>query len=157
MKVSVKQTVAVGIAAIGVSVTLGACGGGTTISTSGGNGNTVSTATLPADWPSDVPTPQGLTLKNAVGLNTPGGRTYSGSWTGTGEAGTIYTQLSGQFTANGFTSSGAFGGASGSTGGGVSVWKKSNMTVQLTVATQDGKVVVNETAVVSSGSTPSAS
>ncbi len=43
------------------------------------------------------------------------------------------------------------GGGSGSAGGGVSVWKKGNTTIQLTVLTQDGKVIVNETAIVGSG------
>ncbi len=156
MRITRSQNIAIGFAAIGLVAVLGACGGGTTISTSGGDSNDSksgqNTATLPADWPSDVPTPTGLALKNAIALGTPEGRTFSGSWTGTGEAGAVYTEMTGKLTANGYTSSGAFdGGGSGSAGGGVSAWKKGNTTIQLVVLTQDGKVIVNETAIVGSG------
>lgn len=100
-------------------------------------------ATLPGDWPTDIPTPAGLTLVNAVRLNSPEGPTWSATYQGAGDPDAVYQATADDLRANGFTSDSAFDGGPG---GGVSTWTKGDVRVQLTVLTQDGQVGVNITA-----------
>lgn len=140
---------AVGFGLLGASVVLSACGGSTSVtgseassvpsfSISGPNGSIESGAELPANWPADVPTPTEIPLKQAVSV----GVGMNASFSGPGDIVAIQAKLAERFKQNGFTTSGAFGG--GGPSGGVSVYEKGNLKVQVTVLTQDGNVVVNE-------------
>ncbi|MEI2716384.1 MAG: hypothetical protein V9E98_05210 [Candidatus Nanopelagicales bacterium] len=97
---------------------------------------------LPEDWPTDVPTPQGLPLVNAIRLNSPEGPTWSATYQGDGDPDAVYQALSDDLRANGFTLDSGFG--EGPIGG-VSAWTKGDVRVQLTVLTQDGQAAVNIT------------
>ena len=101
-------------------------------------GDTEVTSGLPSGWPSDVPTPQGLTLKGGGG--TPQG--MSASWSGPGTAAAVQAQLDTDFKNAGFTSKNSFGGGSV---GGVTSWTKGAMTVQVVIANDGANVAVNET------------
>lgn len=101
-------------------------------------GDTEISTGLPSGWPTDVPTPQGLTLKGGGG--TPQG--MSASWSGPGTAEAVQAQLDTDFKAAGFTKENGFGG--GSTGG-VTSWTKGSMRVQVVVANDGANVAVNET------------
>ncbi len=154
--VTTKRAIVAGVGIAGLCLTLGACGGGTTISTSGGGNGTPNTATLPADWPSNVPTPTGLTLKSAVALNIESGRTWNASWAGPGDAGAVNTEMRSKFTANGWTTTNSLG--EGTSSGGISTWQSGNLTTQLTVVKQEnGDVAVNEGVVTKAGASPAAS
>ncbi|MFN8125960.1 MAG: hypothetical protein U0R64_05565 [Candidatus Nanopelagicales bacterium] len=106
------------------------------------------TATLPADWPSDVPRPQGLALVNAIRLDGADGPTWSATYQGSGDAGKVYDEITKALESNGFTPDSTFGGGPD---GGVSSWTKGDMRVQATVLVQDGQVAVNLTALKSGG------
>lgn len=106
-----------------------------------------SDARLPSDWPSDVPVPP-LPVKNAVSINTPSGPTYTVVFQGEGDPGTLFTALNEQFRTAGFASQSSFGSGPA---GGVAVWSKGAVRVQIFVATQDGKVVVSENVMIDKG------
>jgi len=103
-------------------------------------GDTEVASGLPSGWPSDVPTPSGLTLKGGGGT----AQGMSASWTGPGSVKTVQAQLDTDFKANGFTADRAFATADK---GGVTRWTKGSTTVQVLIADQNGEVVVNETVV----------
>lgn len=100
-------------------------------------------ATLPADWPSDIPTPASLTLVNAIKLDSPQGPTWSGTWQGSGDPGQVYDELADAMRAAGYTDEGGIGGTGE---GGITTWVKNGMRVQLTVLLENGQVAVNITA-----------
>lgn len=104
---------------------------------------------LPANWPSDVPVPS-LPVKKAVAVNLPSGPTFTAIFHGQGDPGATLTSLNDQFAKAGFTSRSSFG--SGSSGG-IAAWHKGNLTVQVTVTTEGGELIVSETVV----TTPNAS
>lgn len=106
------------------------------------------TATLPSDWPSDVPLPQGLTLVNAIKLDAAEGPTWSATFQGPGDAGQVYDQLTGALETNGFRPDSTFGGGPD---GGVSTWTKGALRVQATVLIENDQVAVNLTALRSGG------
>lgn len=95
---------------------------------------------LPANWPSDVPVPP-LPVEKAVTVSMPAGPTFTAIFHGQGDPGAMFTSLNEQFKKAGFTSKSSFG--SGPSGG-VAAWHKGNLTVQLTVTTQNGELIVNE-------------
>ncbi len=100
-------------------------------------------ATLPADWPTDIPTPTDLTLVNAIKLDSPEGPTWSGTWQGAGEPGQVYDEIAQSLVANGFTDEGGLGGSGE---GGITTFTKGEVRLQLTVLLEGGAVVVNITA-----------
>ena len=106
------------------------------------------TATLPADWPSDLPVPKGLTLVNAIKLDGAEGPTWSATYQGPGDAGQVYDELTSALQNNGFQSDSTFGGGPD---GGVSTWTKGNTRVQATVLIENDQVAVNLTALQSGG------
>lgn len=103
-------------------------------------GDTEVSSGLPSGWPSDVPTPQGLTVKGGGAI----AEGMSASWSGQGNIQGIQAQLDADFKANGFKAEGGFGNGAN---GGVTAWKKGATVVNVIVASQDGEVVVNETIV----------
>lgn len=109
--------------------------------TDGGNPDISGGKSLPANWPSDVPTPTGLPVQGGGGYNG----NLTAAFLGPADVKAVQAQLNSDFKKNGFTSSTSFGG--GDTGG-VTLWTKGNQKVQVTVAQQDGKVAVSETIIV---------
>lgn len=103
----------------------------------------LTSATLPADWPTDLPTPSTLALVNAVKLDSPQGPTWSGTWQGSGDPGQVYDELAEQLTTAGYTDEGGLGGSGE---GGITTWSKGSTRVQLTVLVENGQVGVNITA-----------
>lgn len=99
-----------------------------------------SDAKLPANWPSDVPVPP-LPVKNALEMQRPEGPVFTAVFQGPGDPGAAFATLNEQFVKAGFTSSTSLGSNSG---GGVAVWQKGDVRVQITVLTQDGQVVISE-------------
>ena len=98
---------------------------------------------LPSNWPSDVPTPSGMELQGGGSTGT----AMSAAWLGTGDVKAVQTEMNGKFKNAGFTSETSFGGGNI---GGVTLWKKGTMKVQVTIAQQNGKVVVSETVLLNS-------
>lgn len=144
------------VAALATAVVLAACGGTpqtlpVTEETVGTDQVEPTTATLPADWPSDIPTPTGLTLVNAIKIDAPEGPTWSGTWQGGGDAGQVYDEIAADLTANGFTDEGGLGGT-GSGEGGITTFTKGGVRLQLTVMVENGQVVANITALDQTGS-----
>lgn len=113
------------------------------------DGGSVNTGSLPANWPKDVPTPQGLDYQGGAEISG----NFNASWKGSGNVATITSALNSQFQANGWTTENNFGGGDS---GGVYTYKKGDYTVQLTIAKQDDStVVVNIGVVKTAGSSPS--
>lgn len=144
-------------AALGLAVGLAACTGpsvtssptGVTISSS--DGSITVGATMPPDWPANVPTPTGVVLKNAGSVNSPGVKTITLVYQGEATPDAVSAQLDQAFKAAEFTKGASFGGSSG----GVTVWEQGNVKVQVTISVQDGQTVVSESAVIeSAGSSP---
>lgn len=131
------------------AATLVACGGGSPQTlpvpdeTVGTDLAPDATATLPADWPADIPTPTGLTLVNAIKIDAPEGPTWSGTWKGSGDPGQVYDEIAQELTANGFTDDGGLGGNGE---GGITTFTKGGVRLQLTVLLENGEVVANVTA-----------
>lgn len=105
--------------------------------------------TLPADWPQGVPTAIGLSLVNAVKLDSPQGPTWSATWQGSGDATEVYNELTDELRGAGFTEDSALAGGGGE--GGISAWTRGTVRVQVTVLVENGQVGANVTAIDSSG------
>lgn len=105
--------------------------------------------TLPADWPQEVPTALGLTLVNAVKMDSPQGPTWSATWQGSGDATEVYTDLTDELRAAGFSEDSALDGGGGE--GGISAWTRGTVRVQVTVLVENGQVGANVTAIDSAG------
>lgn len=146
-----RTTVALGSAALVAALAITGCSFSAGTSTSDSpstqesfslGDNSVNTGgELPSYWPSDVPTPTGMTYEGGAQLS---GNT-SGSFSGTQSPEAVQQQLATDFKANGWTLAANYSG-SGSNGG-VTSWTKGSQTTQVVVATQDGKTVVNITVV----------
>lgn len=141
------KTIAAAAIGLGVVVGTAACGGVTVTTDTGSNstpegsfkiGDNEITTGLPSGWPSDVPTPQGLTL-NGGGATAQG---MSASWSGTGSAAAVEAQLNNDFINAGFTKEASFTGGGN---GGLTTWKKGSMTVQVIVSDDGTTLAVNET------------
>lgn len=117
----------------------------------GVEGSVGEATTLPADWPSDVPVPTQLKLKAAAGFDTQAGKTMTAGYEGKANVSEVHRDLTDRFKAAGFKADASFGDGSA---GGISVWKKGDVTVQLTVAEQQGNVVVSESVVIANPSAP---
>lgn len=113
-----------------------------TFSAPGIEGEGGSGATLPEEWPSDVPIPDGMTLESAVKFETPEGKSMVASFQGPGDANEVARQMTDQLKSAGFKMESSF---SGSDATGVSLWSKGNVKVSLTVAGGSGTVTVGET------------
>ena len=131
-----------------VALVLTACGGATEppMTPEDGGDTDGYTATIPEDWPQDLPLPAGMDLEAAGKLpGVPdGGTTWSASYSGETDAALVNTDLMRQFQDNGFTADTSFGAGPD---GGISSWKKGTMTCQLTIANEGGRSVVNITAI----------
>lgn len=96
----------------------------------------------PADWPKDIPAPAGLTLQD-VGTPQPGEPpgNMSATFVGPGSEGAVEAALSEQFRRAGFVADRALGDSAG----GVTMWKKGSVSVQVVVFSQGKDVTVIET------------
>ncbi len=98
---------------------------------------------LPSGWPSDVPTPSGLQLQGGGSA----GNAMTGAWSGTGNVKAVYAEMKTKFANAGFKAETSFGNGDA---GGVTLWVKGDTKVQVTIADQNGKVVVSETVLLKS-------
>lgn len=101
-----------------------------------GGGSLEAGGSLPANWPSDVPTPN-LPVKGGVDVSIG----MSAAFAGPGTVSAIQSELADAFEAQGWTSGTTFGGDTG----GVTVWEKGSRKVQVTMTTEGSNVAVSET------------
>lgn len=139
----------VAVAVLSAGLLLAGCGTGVSISSNGDTANPsfkVSVpggsieggSTLPANWPSDVPTPTQIPLKQAVSINVGMTAIYEGP----GDIQAIQADLASRFAANGFTTSAAFG--AGGPQGGIAIYEKGGTKVQVTASVEGGNAVISE-------------
>jgi hypothetical protein len=100
-------------------------------------------ATLPSDWPAEIPLPADMKLESAGKVELPEGTTYSAVYSGDADPASVNEALSSALTAKGFTAEANFGGGAD---GGVSTWKNAGYSVQLTVTQEGSGTIVNITA-----------
>lgn len=124
--------------ASGVSVSSGGDPANPSFKVSGPGGSIEGGSTLPTDWPSDVPTPTQIPLKQAVSINLG----MTAIFQGPGDIQAIQADLASRFAANGFTTSSSFG--VGSAEGGIAVYEKGGTKVQVTAAVEGGNAVISE-------------
>ena len=144
-KTSVKLKAAAVVVGTGLcALAFAGCSSGSSSSGSGGDsggGSTpsASATTLPSDWPSDVPTPSGLTLVSAIHLTSP--NTFNASWKGVADAASVTKEMNEKFQAAGWKTDMPFGDG---TNGEIVVFTKDGAKTQLTIVNQGGEVAVNE-------------
>lgn len=110
-----------------------------------GGGN----AKLPAEWPADVPTPNGLALQGAgtVSGESTKGRSMTASFKGTGNLSEIMADMNAKLKQAGYKSDADFNG----TEGGMAVWTKGTTKVQIVSQMEGADVTVVESVYIPAG------
>lgn len=95
------------------------------------------TGQLPSNWPSDVPTPSGMTVDNAVDLGAMG---MTATFSGDVDIQAEMNALASQFTAQGWTEEIGLGAPSAS--GGILIFSKGNQKATVTGSVENGEAVI---------------
>ncbi|MDZ7577796.1 MAG: hypothetical protein U0904_06445 [Candidatus Nanopelagicales bacterium] len=119
--------------------------GSVDFSAPGVEGSVSDSATLPDEWPADVPVPEGLTVQTSTQFATEAGKSLSAGFEGPGDAKAVTQQLGSAFESAGFKQTSSFGS---SEVGAVVLWTKGDIKVSVTVSGDSGKVTVSETVVI---------